>query len=50
MQAANEAIEEDGVPLTKFFVWSLMDNWEWVCPPCLAPVMPRVLGCPLSEI
>lgn len=27
---AVQAVVSDGVPLTKYFVWSLLDNFEWV--------------------
>eukprot|EP00884_Botryococcus_braunii_P004002 jgi/Botrbrau1/13602/Bobra.0069s0002.2 len=30
LQAAKKAIQVDNVRLTKYFVWSLLDNWEWV--------------------
>jgi beta-glucosidase len=29
---AAKAAASDGVPLTKYFAWSLLDNFEWVCP------------------
>lgn len=34
LENAVQAVLTDGVPLTKYFVWSLLDNFEWVRCPC----------------
>jgi beta-glucosidase len=31
LKAASDAVREDGVPLTTYFAWSLLDNFECEC-------------------